>query len=42
MQYAWLFIALFFSIYAPLSYAETKAGAIKDAEFVIEKQKRIQ
>ncbi|MGI2262357.1 hypothetical protein ACRRVA_03600 [Candidatus Cardinium hertigii] len=40
MQYAWLFIALFFSISAPLSYAETKAGAIKDAEFVIEKQKK--
>ncbi|MGI2257377.1 hypothetical protein ACRRVD_02330 [Candidatus Cardinium hertigii] len=40
MQYTWLFIALFFSIFAPLSHAETKAGAIKDAEFVIEKQKK--
>ncbi|MGI2298457.1 hypothetical protein ACRRVB_01415 [Candidatus Cardinium hertigii] len=40
MQYTRLCIALFFSISAPLSHAETKTGAIKDAEFVIEKQKK--
>ncbi|CDG49465.1 Hypothetical protein CHV_a0141 [Cardinium endosymbiont cBtQ1 of Bemisia tabaci] len=40
MQYTRLCIALFFLISAPLSHAETKAGAIKDAEFVIEKQKK--
>ena len=40
MQYTWLFITSFFWIPVALCHAETEAGAIKDAEFVIEKQKK--
>lgn len=40
MKYTCLCISLFFSIPVGLCHADTKAGAIKDAEFVIEKQKK--
>ena len=40
MKYTWLFIPLLFLIPMDLCYAETKSSAIKDAEFVIEKQKK--
>ncbi|WP_243517890.1 MULTISPECIES: hypothetical protein [unclassified Candidatus Cardinium] len=40
MEYNWLLIALFFGIPATLCHAETNAGEIKDAEFVIEKKKK--
>ncbi|TSJ81403.1 MAG: hypothetical protein NMK33_02800 [Candidatus Cardinium sp.] len=39
MKYTWLFIALFFWMPTAMCRAEAKAGTIKDAEFVIEKQK---
>lgn len=40
MKYTWLFIASFFWIPVAICHAETKTGTIKDAEFVIEKQKK--
>lgn len=40
MKYTWLFIASFFGIPVAVCHAETKTGEIKDAEFVIEKQKK--
>lgn len=40
MQYTWPFIVLFFWLPVAICHAETKAGAIKDAEFIIEKQKK--
>lgn len=40
MKYAWLFTFLLLGIYTPVCYAETQTGEIKNAEFVIEKQKK--
>lgn len=40
MKYTWSFILLFLGIGVPVCYADTQSGKIKDAEFVIEKQKK--
>ncbi|WP_419241309.1 hypothetical protein [Cardinium endosymbiont of Nabis limbatus] len=40
MKYTWLLTTSFFWIPMALCHAEPKSGAIKDAEFVIEKQKK--
>ncbi|WP_339043853.1 hypothetical protein [Cardinium endosymbiont of Tipula unca] len=40
MKYTWSFILLFLGIGAPICYADTQSGEIKDAEFIIEKQKK--
>ncbi|CAH2559743.1 hypothetical protein [Cardinium endosymbiont of Oedothorax gibbosus] len=40
MRYNWLLSASFFWIAVSICHAESEAGAIKDAEFVIEKQKK--
>ena len=40
MKYTWLFICLWFWAHTTIGYANDHPGEIKDAEFVIEKQKK--